>query len=68
MMNIFECETKSGRVFRVAIANKNQIKRFRKMLHENKSKSEYEQFIRVDDILNGIFDIKQFELNCNALQ
>jgi len=67
-MFIYECETKNGRIFKVAIANDNQMKRFKKMIQENKNKSEYEQFIRVENSMNGIFDIKQFELNCKALQ
>lgn len=66
-MNIFECETENGRIFRVAISNKNQLERFRKAIRENKDK-KYEKFIRIEDKLNGIFDIKQFELNCNSLQ
>ncbi len=65
-MKIFECETVNGRIFRVALANKTQEKKFFKLINDNKNK-EYEKFASVKNVLNGVFDIKQFELNCNSL-
>jgi hypothetical protein len=66
-MNIFELETKNGRVFRVAIENKSQLNRLRKVIADNKNKS-YEVFTRIDDNkLNGIHDIKTFERLADSL-
>ena len=65
-MKIYECETQNGRVFRVAIANKNQEKRFFRTIDKNKSKS-YEKFIRVEVVKNGIHDIGQFEKLADTL-
>jgi len=65
-MKIFELETKNGRIFRVAIDNKNQEKRFLKKVAENKNKS-YEVFKRVECVKNGIHNIKDFEALANTL-
>lgn len=67
-MNIWELETKNGRIFRVAIENKSQLKRIKKVIADNKNK-EYEIFIRIDtNALNGIHEIKSFENLANSLQ
>lgn len=66
-MQIWELETKNGRVFRVAVANKSQEKRLLKVVHNNKSKS-YETFIRVEVVKSGVHDINQFEALANSLQ
>ncbi len=65
-MKIWELETKNGRVIRVAVENKNQEKRLRKKIFENKSK-EYEVFTRVEVIQNGISSISNFEKFCDSL-
>ncbi len=59
-MKIYELETKNGRIFRVAINNDNQEKRLLKTVKNNKSKN-YEIFIRVEVVQNGICDISDFE-------
>jgi len=59
-MKIYELETKNGRVFCVAIANKNQENRLLKAIECNKSKN-YEVFTRVEIVKNGIHDIGDFE-------
>lgn len=65
-MYIFECKTQNGRIFRVAIANNSQKKRFLKLIQENEKKS-YEKFTSIKDVLSGIHDIKQFEMLCSKL-
>lgn len=65
-MQIYELETKNGRVFRVVVANKSQQARLTKVIHDNKSKS-YEVFVRIEVITNGIHDIKQFEKLADSL-
>ena len=59
-MNIWELETKNGRIFRVAIENDSQTKRLIKKIAENKNKT-YEVFTRVETVKNGIHNIKDFE-------
>ena len=60
-MNIWELETKNGRIFRVAVVNESQVKRMQKVIRDNKKKG-YEVFTRIDtNVCNGIHDIKQFE-------
>ncbi|MBW6487506.1 hypothetical protein [Sulfurimonas sp.] len=65
-MQIYELETKNGRVFSVAVANKSQQARLTKVIHDNKSKS-YEVFVRIEVIKSGIHDIKQFEKLADSL-
>lgn len=65
-MMIYELETKNGRTFRVAVANKSQEKRLMKVIGDNKSKS-YEVFVRVEVVNNGIHDVKQFESLAHSL-
>lgn len=65
-MKIYELETKNGRVFRVAVANKSQEKRLLRAVQNNKTKS-YEVFIRAEVVVNGIHDIKQFEKLADTL-
>lgn len=66
-MKIWELETKNGRIFRVGIQNDNQQKRLQKKIDENKSK-DYEKFIRIEVIKNGIHDINTFEKLVDSLQ
>jgi hypothetical protein len=66
-MQVYELETKNGRIFRVAITDsKSQENRLIKVIAENKKKN-YETFIRVDCIKSGIHNIKDFELLANSL-
>lgn len=65
-MQIFELETKNGRIFRVAIVNKSQKQKLFKAIADNKNKS-YEVFVRTEVITNGIHDIKQFEKLADSL-
>ena len=65
-MKIYELETKNGRVYKVAIANKNQELKFRKTLRENEKKS-YEVFTKVKCIYNSIHDINDFINLANKL-
>jgi len=65
-MNVYELETKNGRIFRVVVSNKNQKLRLLKKIEENKSKS-YEIFIRFESVKNGIHDIKTFERLADTL-
>lgn len=66
MIKIYELETKNGRIFRIAVNNKSQEKRFLKVIEDNKKKS-YEVFTRVEFLKNGINDIKQFEALASEL-
>lgn len=66
MAKVYELETRNGRSFRVVINNDAQEKRLFKKIEENKAKG-YEVFTRVDVIVNGIHDIKAFELLCDTL-
>jgi len=66
MQVVYELETKNGRIFRVAVDNKNQIDRLFKKVNENKGK--YEEFIRIEVITNGIHNIKDFEKLADSLQ
>ncbi len=65
-MYIYELETKNGRIFKVGIENNNQLKRLHQVIHENKAK-KYEVFTRIDIVVNGIHNIKDFEKSCDAL-
>jgi len=66
-MQIYELETKNGRIFRVAVENKSQEKRLDKIVAKNKDKS-YEVFTRIECVKNGIHNIKDFEALVNSLQ
>jgi len=66
-MQIYEAETKNGRIFRVAIENQSQKKRFLAAIAK-KDKNSYEAFIRVEPVSNGIHNIKDFETLANSLQ
>jgi len=61
-MKVYELETKNGRVFRVIIVNDSQQKKLRKLINDN------ETFVRVEVVINGVHDIKQFTQLCSALQ
>lgn len=65
-MEIWELETKNGRIFRVITENEHQVDRLRKIIHQNKQKS-YEVFIRIEVVTNGIHCIKDFEKLANSL-
>lgn len=67
-MKIYELETKNGRTFRVAIANKSQEQRLMKMYNDNIKNNEYEKFVSIKEVLFGIHDIKTFERQCEQLQ
>ncbi len=58
-MQVYELETKNGRIFRVAVENKSQTDRMFRKINENKGK--HEEFIRIEIINNGINNIKSFE-------
>ncbi|MDD3476619.1 MAG: hypothetical protein PHI38_07095 [Sulfurimonas sp.] len=65
-MKIYTLETKNGRLFKVAVANKSQENRLLKVVEKNKSK-EYEVFTRVEAAANSIHNIKQFEELADSL-
>jgi len=65
-MKCYELETKNGRTFRVAINNDSQEQRLLKKVNENKGK--YEEFVRVEVVMDGIHDIKDFEKLADSLQ
>ncbi len=65
-MEIYELETKNGRIFRVAIANESQRRRIYKKVAENKNKT-YEVFVRFESVKNGIHNIKDFEAIADTL-
>ena len=64
-MKIYELETKNGRTFRVAVANKNQLNRL--MAKVDRSKGKYQEFTSVKVVTNGIHDIKEFEKIADTL-
>lgn len=66
-MQVWELETKNGRVFRVAIENTSQEKRLKKVIAENSSKT-YEKFISQKVITSGIHNIADFERLAGELQ
>jgi len=66
-MDIYELETKNGRIFRVAIENRSQKDRLNKVIAKNKSKP-YEVFTRIECVKNGIHNIKDFEAIADSLQ
>ena len=59
-MNITELTTKNGKVFRVAVTNNSQRRRLSKVIEANKKKG-YEVFTKIEDIVNGIHTISDFE-------
>ena len=65
-MQIYELETKNGRIFRVATENKNQLDRLNRVVAKNKNKT-YEVFIRVEAVNNGIHNMKDFEAIADSL-
>lgn len=65
-MQVFKVETKNGRVFKVAIENSSQEKRFLKVINDNKGKN-YEHFVNVKRIEHGIHNIKEFEALASTL-
>ena len=65
MVEIYELETRNGRVFRVAVANKNQLNRL--MAKVDRSKGKYQEFINVKVVTKGIHDIKAFEKTADTL-
>ncbi|MGE4510480.1 MAG: hypothetical protein AB7D43_05200 [Sulfurimonadaceae bacterium] len=65
-MQVFKVETKNGRVFKVAIENSSQEKRFLKVINNNKGKS-YEHFTSVKRVEHGIQTIKEFEALASSL-
>ena len=65
-MQVYEIETKNGRIFRIAVDNRSQEKRLFKVIADNKKKS-YEIFNRVECRTNGIHNIKDFEAIAETL-
>lgn len=66
-MQIYEAQTKNGRIFRVAIENQSQKKRFLAAIAKQ-DKSSYESFVRVESVDYGIHNIKDFEKLTHSLQ
>lgn len=66
-MQIWEVETKNGRVFSVAINNANQEKRLKKVIADNNSKKTYEKFISQKVIAKSIHNIADFERLADTL-
>lgn len=60
MIYVWELKTKNGRIFRTITENKNQEKRLSRIVSQNKEK-DYEQFISVKVINNGIHSLRKFE-------
>ena len=65
MIKIYELKTQNGRLFRVLVSNRKQELRLFKMCEDSQNK--YERFISIECAVNGIHDLKQFELLCNDL-
>lgn len=66
-MKIYELETKNGRVFRVGVANKSQEVRLLRAANKVNTTKTYEVFTRVEVVVSGIHDIKQFEKLADTL-
>ena len=60
MIKVWELTTQNGRVFRTTTENKNQEKRLKVLIAENKQK-EYEKFTTVSNNVSGLHSLKEFE-------
>ena len=66
-MMVFELKTTKGKIFNVAVANKNQKARLFKKYNASTNSDNEDKFISLKEICVGIHDISAFEKVTNSI-